>query len=1706
MAFRQSALWMLAVIGAVLFPLGCSVPGGTKTAAPSPSPSPLAAKPTPQPGPSLPDWVAPSFAYTFLPGETPQIMVAGKVGGKVTVTVTPVDIRKWLEGKYKSDGAAPLVNLSVSLPKPKPGDKTPILDIDKPGQENRIDWGRKQYVRASKGVRLPKLKPGAYVVSVRGAQTAQRQKDVLLLISNLGVITQGSPDKSLIRTVRLDSGMPVPDTTLTVAYEDKMTEGKTDADGIFVASWNSRISTIDTPRVIATQGENIAVGFGASRGNYGYEPARGKILYFQTDRPLYRPGQTMSFKGILRERTTEGYESAPNISVDMTITGPDGSTLLQRKVTTDASGTFTGDVPLPDDAALGAYNVSMNTTDLPGQTEQFTVAKYRKPEYLVSVKPGKSVTLSGETFTAEVTASYYFGAPVVGASVRYSVYAQPDYWWWRNEDETAAVRDADFPGVNEDDQPIFRPYNRYPGYRGMMRSRSEYGGFGGYYGPRLKEGTAKTDKDGKIHISLPAKIEKGQWDEMARLRYVVQCTVMDSSRQQVEASGEGQIAPSAVFVRINQDRWGAMAGEKITFTLATKDAQTKKGISCPVKLAATRARSIRVWRKDGRGRSYESWEYKTDTVDLGTVTTDATGQGQYIYTVRGSGSYTIRASTVDSKKRPAAAIANIWVHDEKDPYDVNQGFRITADKKRYYPGDTATLLINAPDKEADAWLTIVGRKNVVNKRVPIAGHTAVVKIPLAVEDAPNVQVTISYVKDRNFQQISQFLPLSPRSHLLHVRVTPAKEKYRPGDTAQFTVKTTDRDGKPVAAEVAVGVSDASLFSLAADATDKIEEAFWSPLYLASEMRFSYSRLPMGLSTGRLEDQNTYYSIYDFDRETDGLLKTESETNKRRLDTGTGYYYSAGRPANIQRQSAFASTTRTVAGALSPPASTESSSEARADMSANRLMYVAHAKAKAADSSIAGEDTSGGTIGGGIGGEALPLVIRSDFRDSAYWSPSVKTDSSGVGTVEFKLPDNLTSWKVTARAISADSKVGATTQETETSQDLIARLAAPRFATQGDDLILSGIIHNYTDKTVTAQVRLTSDGPGLALKENGANRTVTIAPGEEQRINWQAQGAQIGVTNLTLTADAGSAKDGMEIPLPTLPYGSFSTVASSGSLPKTGITKAFVLPAGGTAFQDDLKVMVAPSLLSVALGGAEDIAHYPYGCIEQTLSKFVPNLALEKLLKERNLPHPQKDELPKMAKVGLNRVYSLQLPDGGWGFGYKADPYFTAIAVESLMTAKECGYKINEMALHRGIRALRQSANQLNITRKGKNTDNWEVRWNLQRKARAYYALALAQGLPSSPHESLVRLWQRRDEMEPTAIALLTRAAVKTGLKEMAAQGAALLRKKAGRGSAGAFWKQDESYYIERNTLATAEAIRTLLAVDKNDPLIKEGLKYLVGQRQGRSWYTTNDTAAVLYAAVDYERAFPTTQDTQSGANIIVNGKTVQTVRFTDKDLFKPEVVVKLDPTLLPTGRNEVSVQPLDKDDNPVYYALSLRYRMPLPPGQFIQPIVAGIRVERTYLKRVPKEIVKARQNNPSYYWGADNWQLVPFGNQAKPGDEVLVKLTVNSDSPLGYVVIEDFMPAGCEPADQIDADGSDSSRYGTSQPYWRDWGFWGRRETHDERVAFLGERLSRGKTVLTYRLRVITPGTFNAVPARAFAMYLPEIRGSATSARMAIRE
>ncbi|HYX40393.1 MAG TPA: alpha-2-macroglobulin family protein, partial [Pyrinomonadaceae bacterium] len=340
---------------------------------------------------------------------------------------------------------------------------------------------------------------------------------------------------------------------------------------------------------------------------------------------------------------------------------------------------------------------------------------------------------------------------------------------------------------------------------------------------------------------------------------------------------------------------------------------------------------------------------------------------------------------------------------------------------------------------------------------------------------------------------------------------------------------------------------------------------------------------------------------------------------------------------------------------------------------------------------------------------------------------------------------MTTWRATARAITSDTRVGATTQKALERKDVIMRLAMPRFLTAGDTVTISGIVHNFLNADKQTQISLEVGGAKLL---DAPNLSVLIPKNGEYRANWRVQATQTGPLTLLGKALTDTDSDALEMPMEIVPRGVRQTRGEATTLAgdEEDRTVTINLPGNADPHGRALRIEAAPSIASTLFGALDYLTSYPYGCTEQTMSSFLPDVIVTNALHEVATARiSAKNDLAKKVKRGLARLYNYQHEDGGWGWWKDdpTDPWMTAYVVDGLTLASRAGYQIDDSRVNKGRAKLG------GLIQTGKNDDGKEI--DTETRAYIIYALSMSGGVDARHVDDM---FTNRGRLQPYGRALL----------------------------------------------------------------------------------------------------------------------------------------------------------------------------------------------------------------------------------------------------------------------------------------------------------------------------------------------------------------
>lgn len=705
-----------------------------------------------------------------------------------------------------------------------------------------------------------------------------------------------------------------------------------------------------------------------------------------------------------------------------------------------------------------------------------------------------------------------------------------------------------------------------------------------------------------------------------------------------------------------------------------------------------------------------------------------------------------------------------------------------------------------------------------------------------------------------------------------------------------------------------------------------------------------------------------------------------------------------------------------------------------------------------------------------GSDLVVPKIRKAFPDTAYWIPDVMTGPDGHATVQFNFPDALTTWRTTVRAITDDSKAGSVVTRVVVRKNLIVRLAAPRFFRQGDEAVLRVIAHNYlaTAKNVTFGLDLS----GVDVL-SGQTQTVNVPARGEAYVDWRVKARTTGSAVLTAKALTDVESDAMQTTLPVLPYGvrqravGFGVVFSGAG--QNQWTYSF--PANSDAGSRGLTITIAPSVAGTVFDALDYLTSYPWGCTEQTMSSFVPDLAVAQAIDKLHVKPPMdRKTLDDMVKAGLQRLESYQHDDGGWGWwpDDQSRVFMTAYVVSGLGQAKQAGYDVN--------------------TAEGNKGRNWLVAALAQHTEmlpdlRAYVVYAL-QTTGGAPKDAVDAAWAIRGKLSDEGLAL-TGLALDAAGDPRAHDAALLLEKKAKVDDASAHWEGNYDgmmdFWDDTSPETTAFALKLLVRQDRASGLMPKAAEWLAAHRDGDFWYSTKQTAMVIEGLTDY-LALSGELANSSDVQVLVNGQTVGQRHFGPGDSFALPWKIVVAPAQLGAG-GQVTVR---KTGNGITYWAAEDSWYSADRRLFKQGKLA-LNITRDYY------LLKKRQETPT---SPITYDLVPLNGPVHVGDIIAVKLALNG-SQWKYLMAEDPIPAGTEFL-------ANTGLYtlNNKPDWWADW--FTRKEFHDDRAAFFNTDFA-GRSQYVYLLKVVNPGKFQMSPAQAGPMYQVNVQTTTDPATLEVQ-
>lgn len=1566
----------------------------------------------------------------------------------------------------------------------------------------------------------PIQKSGFYVVVASARENfGERDNKVLatrIIVGDLVLLSRPAGD-TLEVTVRSGStGKAIPGATVDLyqfdwrSHHKKVASERTDAAGVVTFRQ-------DRPRgsyfLVARHDSDIAVDDDSVYlSDRDQERDATSTLIF-TDRSIYRPLQKVFFKAIVYTGRSATWKTLSNRTLKLSLMDPNHQVVDTLQLVTNDHGSAAGEFVVPAGRLLGSWRIVSSMTG----DARLQVEEYKRPTFEAKIMDPPAPLRLNRPATLKGEVKYYFGLPVTTGTVKWKVTRVPVYpwywaWWWG---ASAA--------------PV-RTQNVASGEASLQQD----GTFSVTFTPQVDERLATREKDVtyRYHLSVDVTDEGGETRSAARAFRLGFVAVETAATFDGAFLRERQAA-SVTLMRMSLDgvpapgtgTWRLMGLRGPATALLPAD-QPMPPLPDKNPVVMTEGDRLRPrWAPDYRPEAVmRAWE-DSELFGNGTVTHDATGKATVALPALPAGAYRLRYTTTDAFGATFDLAREFVVAGTRTPVPLPALMMV--EKGMVAVGDKARVLVLSGLSGQSMTLDRYRDGELVERRQIDAGRDAtLIEFPIREQDRGGFGLTLSAVRDHQTMLFSIPVNVPWDDKELKVSFATFRDRLRPGTAETWRVTVTgpsDSDKAVAAAELLAYMYDRSLDAFVGHHPPNpsgLYPSFTEMPWLRTNLSMAPSEWVLGEFPDFVEvaalsgDALKFFDGYGIGgpgmRRYGGMRKSgRAMTGAVAMDADEGVAESAAMPM----------ASRMAESPMPPPAPGQRAMKDGAP--------VAEAEANA-----------------GGGGAEAPVELRSNFSETAFWQPALLTGPDGSATIEFTVPDSVTSWNVWVHAITTDMKSGQLKKEAASVKELMVRPYLPRFLREGDAASLKVVINNASDHELkgTLDFDILDPDSGESLlsvfgltREATSNRPFTVEATGGTPLTFPIRTpARVGPIAVKVTARSGDFSDGELRPLPVLPgrmhlaQSRFVTLKDPSS--RTMTFADLAKNDDPSLVNERMVVTVDAQLFYSVLTALPYLVNYPYECVEQTLNRFLSTGIMASFYKD----YPA---LARMAEQFSKRTTQFESWD-------QTDPN-RKMALEETPWLQEAkgGSRAEEDLINvldpRITRAQRDAA----LAKLAKaQTASGGFPWFPGGPPSPYMTLYLVEGFAKAlefgvdvPKPMVQRAWSYLHrhyltELVDTAIAKGCCHEFVTYLNYVlscfpdvswsndvftAAERQAML--------AFSFrhWKETGPYLKGYLALTLKRAGRDRDArlvwdsvMDSAKTVMDQGTFWAP---EDRAWLWYNDTIQThAFALRTLMEMDP--QSTKLDGLVLwlfLNKK----MNHWKSTRATAEVIYSLAHYLKKTGQLairetatvEVGGQTTRFVFEPDQY--TGKKNQIVIPGEHVDPkTTSTITVSKDTkghlfasatwhfsTERMPSEDRGDYLNVSRTYFKRSHdgreWVLSPLkeGTTIQVGDQLEVQISLRSKHPMEYVHLRDPRGAGFEPENAV------------SRHQW-DMGIYWYEEIRDSGTNFFFERLPQGEYTFRYRVRAALPGTFKVAPATLQPMYAPEFAAYSSGAVIGIAE
>ena len=1543
------------------------------------------------------------------------------------------------------------------------------------------------YLNHTSLIDLPALPVGQYYLFAMTQKGTTDQKKMLAMsfqVSNLSYIYDEGAEETVLYVVDRKTSVPMANVTVELYdrhynYKIRKYENKEIAD----------YHTDKNGKVILKQQKNQSFYINLRSGddvllssNYMYMPSARKndnvhyTTQLFTDRAIYRPGQTVYFKGIVVRQSNKEKTLAEGMNEEIIFQDANWQKISTQKFVTDEYGAFSGSFVIPTGLLNGQFWLDSKYGGM-----SIRVEEYKRPSFEVNFEQPKEQYKLTQDVTINGSVDAYAGFGLDEAKYTYRVVRKTHFpwrcWWWyypEVEDEQIAYGEAktDASGkfaitfnlkpslkVKPEQQPVFTYEVEVTATSAQGETHSQtYSIRAGY-------------NEVCLSTNLSSMVEK---DNLA------QCNV-----EVVNMSGQ----PASS--KVSRKFYRYADASKIDFFVASGNSGMK--LDRQLLSDADLDENFPIFDYYAQNKQLKNkvliYEDVVDVNEKASLFPEKVDFKQ--------GKYFVELKSLDDPL--AANVAEFTLFEEKStamPY--TEPLWVRANKATAHPGETVTFNIGSSLKEVKMWLQITSGDNIlVDKWLKINNEIEKIDYKVKESDRGGLQCKVIFVKEGIVQNNSIKVSVPYDNLDLNVELATVRDVLRPGAEEHWEVTVRDKDKQPVAAALLAGMYDESL--------DVFASNYWW-FSMKPNARFAGNFASDGTTAFRSSNsqQQHYYiaALFNFSLPSDWPF--------------FDYLY-VGRNLRFSKGNVLYSKSCVVE---------EECAEISMDEAAPSL------------SNEAGAGDSETQPSSAEASEPVP-TLRENFNETAFFFPNLRTNADGSSTFTFTMPDALTRWKLILMAYTKDNKTGDNTYHFKSSKPVMIMADMPRYIYDNDTIWMVANVINTGEETVTPKAKLeifdaASMQPIELVLSDAVVQMEELVPGRSKEVRWKvAAQHDLGLLAFRFTAYAGAFSDAEQHLLPVLSSEIFLTQTMPITVKsETKKTFDFDAIANPDSHERDYSltlnfstnpvwyaVQALPSLADVPTDRAETAFYVFYA---NTLSSYIasripnlmnyiktwqitsPDALLSQLEKDQDLKAIMLQETPwvleaKSESEQRQRISSLfeintlhqqqssalaliekkQTVNGGWSWwdNMPESAYITTYILSGFGKLQSLGAVASlsptdrntvQRICDKAVRYLEYAVAE-NYREMRRLNKEWSIGSSTLKEL---YALSFFKEQNSDKDfaaakkyylNSLDKNWTDFNFNDRAKAAMLLHRTGNTKTAKLMLQSFKECAQKDE--NIGMYWPK--KYFSFESHIATHANIMAAFAEIEDDQEMMDQLRvWLLTQKQTCMWENSASTAEAIYALL------------MRGSDWLNDDKEV-TLSFGNQVIEQNGAVAGTGFIQRRWNANEVteSMRQLTVDNPTKHLVWGGLFRQYFVPIDEVKRDESGFTIRRELFVETVTDAGKL---------------LVPLGQQTlKVGDKLTVKITFENTQDMSHVFVKDLRAAGFEPIEQVS-----HYEYNDRMSYYQ--------TNTDTDMEFFIEFLPKGVHQVEYSMFVTKEGSLSNGYALIQCLYAPEFSAYSDGLRVEV--